>query len=320
MKKIILKLRGGLGNQLFMIAYGIGIAKKNHAELFINIDDYQKYKVRNFELNQYLKFQKKIQYDVDNSSKFRRIYYAIIYKVQQSLAYINRKCGKRFNLERMRPLYRFFGVDFAEHGDGKFNYFDKQTFFIFGYFQNLQYVDEVYKDIFDLVRNYKVEKNLLSNEKVTDYYQKIKTHEHSIAVSIRCGEDYQKLGWPICSREYFFAGINYLRKEYISENLQIVIFSDDVEKAKIIFDDLKDKKDLIFIENLDPSESLFLMNICNDYIISNSSFSWWGQKLSDNNERTVIAPQYWFREKENYKENGLYDSNFVVLDQEGKIV
>lgn len=28
MKKIILKLRGGLGNQLFMIAYGIGIAKK----------------------------------------------------------------------------------------------------------------------------------------------------------------------------------------------------------------------------------------------------------------------------------------------------
>ncbi|MFM2489381.1 hypothetical protein ABW365_16080 [Enterococcus avium] len=107
MKKIILKLRGGLGNQLFMIAYGIGIAKKNHAELFINIDDYQKYKVRNFELNQYLKFQKKIQYDVDNSSKFRRIYYAIIYKVQQSLAYINRRCGKRFNLERMRPLYRF---------------------------------------------------------------------------------------------------------------------------------------------------------------------------------------------------------------------
>lgn len=320
MKKIILKLRGGLGNQLFMIAYGIGLAKRNHAEIVLNIEDYKNYKVRNFELNEYLKFQKGIQYDSGEYSKFRKIYYCLLYKIQQTVAYVNRKCGKRFNLERTRNFYRFLGVDFTEHGDGKFDYFDKEIFFIFGYFQNIKYVNEVYEEIFHFVRNSEVEKDLLSNERVLKYFQKIKNHEHNIAVSIRCGEDYQKLGWPICSREYYFSGINYLRNKYSDRKSTVIVFSDDVKKAKIIFDNSRIENDLVFIDKTNPSESLFLMNVCDDYIISNSSFSWWGQMLSDNNEKTVIAPQYWFRDKENYKMNELYDGDFVVLDQEGNLV
>ena len=37
---------------------------------------------------------------------------------------------------------------------------------------------------------------------------------------------------------------------------------------------------------------LYLMSRCRDFIIANSSFSWWGAWLADYNK--VIAPTKWF--------------------------
>ncbi|MCQ8128647.1 alpha-1,2-fucosyltransferase, partial [Methylomonas rivi] len=41
---------------------------------------------------------------------------------------------------------------------------------------------------------------------------------------------------------------------------------------------------------------LCLMSLCHDFIIANSSFSWWGAWLSKNNEKRVYSPEpaKWF--------------------------
>lgn len=44
----------------------------------------------------------------------------------------------------------------------------------------------------------------------------------------------------------------------------------------------------------DDIETLALMTLCDDFIIGNSSYSWWGAWLGQSVNKTVIAPKTWF--------------------------
>lgn len=58
--------------------------------------------------------------------------------------------------------------------------------------------------------------------------------------------------------------------------------------------DFKDYEVYSEIGNDPVWEKLRLMYSCKNFIISNSTFSWWAQYLSDNDEKLVICPSKWF--------------------------
>ena len=56
-------------------------------------------------------------------------------------------------------------------------------------------------------------------------------------------------------------------------------------------------------ENDDGYVDQCLMSMCSDFIIANSSFSWWGAWLADSAK--VIAPKVWFGPQANLDDSDL---------------
>jgi hypothetical protein len=85
--------------------------------------------------------------------------------------------------------------------------------------------------------------------------------------------------------------------EYYNEALaraprheNILIVSDDIEWCKENFK----FNNVFFSEGYNDYEDIWLLSLCNHFIISNSSFSWWGAYLSRNVDKVVITPSKWF--------------------------
>lgn len=83
-----------------------------------------------------------------------------------------------------------------------------------------------------------------------------------------------------------------MRMVELVPNVTWFIFSDDADwvKDNIVF------PGEVFYQppRVTPLETLYLMKACKHFIISNSSFSWWGQYLSNNDNKIVIGPAKWY--------------------------
>jgi hypothetical protein len=75
-------------------------------------------------------------------------------------------------------------------------------------------------------------------------------------------------------------------------SIPVIIFTDDVDWCKSHEFFSGDR--FMISESGDHYVDLCLMTLCNNHIIANSSFSWWGAWLSKSNK--VIAPLKWFGE------------------------
>lgn len=81
-----------------------------------------------------------------------------------------------------------------------------------------------------------------------------------------------------------------LRKDF-------VVFSDDPSRVEDLFPNLADNQ-ILAQENFNEFESLFLMSRASTACIANSTFSWWGGKLAQERGGRLIAPYPWSKKEE----------------------
>lgn len=99
--------------------------------------------------------------------------------------------------------------------------------------------------------------------------------------------------------------------EYIYEAAKQI----DTDVYFILSDDLEWCKQNIKLPNCkfinySNWEALWLMSLCHDFIISNSTFSWWAAYLSMYEDKKVIGPEQWHTPNE---PNDLFCENWIAL-------
>jgi hypothetical protein len=158
-------------------------------------------------------------------------------------------------------------------------------YFFIGYFQSYLYAQKLlpYKKSIVLI-NPSVE--------AINFYKHISFDKFESSVQLRGGDYLVNTSFGSLSVDYIKTALSM----YVDRNQKIMIFSDD-KKLITNFQNRIDVNSEIAPESLSPAETLEAMRKMKTYLISNSTFGWWGAFLSECESPLVIAPEPWFSRK-----------------------
>lgn len=298
---VFINIRGGLGNQLFQYASAKSFAINCNDELCLDLSG-----ITNETHNIYTLDKFKIDAKTTNNCS---IWQKRVVKFFSSISYrIGKKFGYNFSYKFdlfFSPILNLFGIYNIDNGYMKFKKSITKNKYISGYLQCDKYFDKNSS----IIREQLSLKEPLSKEN-NNISLKMKK-ENSVCVHIRRG-DFVDIGAIVCSKNYYISAMKYLNEKL--KDAKFYIFSNDINwvKENIIF-----PVKVNYMDTNNPSyEEIVLMSSCNNFIISNSTFSWWGQYLSNNKNKIVIAPSKWFVDGQ--KED-IYQSNWIIFNTDGEM-
>lgn len=108
-------------------------------------------------------------------------------------------------------------------------------------------------------------------------------------ISVRRGDFVYHPYYYQLSYKYYRLAIIENFPDWKQRNL--IFTSDDIDYCKYHFSSLPNS---YFLENFSAIEQLALGSQCNDFVISNSTFSWWIAWLGEKSSSKIIRPQYNF--------------------------
>ena len=274
---IYLELMGGLGNQLFQIFCGIAYSFENNVEFKI---------IRN-------KFDKVSP--IDNISK-RPTYW------DNFLINLSKFTCNNINI----PIYK----------EPHFTYnkipYTNIDFKINGYFQSPKYFENYFKSIIELIELDKLKEEI--KEKYKEYL-----NNKIISLHFRIGDLKNNKGHgPVLNTQYYRNALKIiLEKDNTCDT--ILYFNEEQDNntvENIIKDIKKSYSQLNFIQcsyDIPDWEQLLLMSLCNNNIIANSTFSWWGAYFNKNPGKIVCYPSVWFGPKCNNSTKDLFPENWFKV-------
>ncbi len=294
---IVIKLKGGLGNQLFQYAFGLHLSRKTNRELCLDLSELLNPNLgetqRKYELYPYATSARIISIE---ELKKLNIIKSALFKNFLSILNIG------FNNIRY-----FKEADFKEALNLRNRNFNALIFD--GYWQKERYLKEVESVLKKQIQDYDVT-NL--------YAINIEAHikrTTSVSLHIRRG-DY--ISNPraakfhsLCSIAYYKSAMEYLCGRLMSPHF--FIFTDDPQWA---IQNIPKKYMFTVVSGLggiNHHDELYLMSQCQHNVISNSSFSWWGAWLNGNIAKNVIAPTIWHKNSNGGETKDLLPNTWITM-------
>lgn len=293
---IVVKLMGGLGNQMFQYACGKALSIRLHKKLVLD---------------------KRFLLDNRNTPGVTpREYELSVFNLPEEVTVYREKFGLHPSLpyrlnkfldpfvKKLKGPVEFRDTDSLE----ELIKIKPETIILHGYFQKESY----FKEFENAIRKAFVFKDALTGENA-DLAAKIK-NSNSVSVHVRRGDyisDPKTNAYHgVCSIDYYEQALDLIRNK--TADPYFFVFSDDPEWCRT---HLGINDNVTFVSHntgLSSYIDMRLMSLCRHNIIANSSFSWWGAWLNVHEHKLVIAPKKWFLGSE-ANTHGLYPTNWFLL-------
>lgn len=294
-KHVLVRLKGGLGNQMFIYAFAYALDKMGYEVAIIKNIPKQEYTPRRFELTRFTLSLPLLESDDPILRKYKRARW-IPRVIDISLAPTKRiRLNEPAKANLPNPIKECFLArrfqDFAQPD---------------GCFQDLTYLQHIADD---LISQYSLKEPLDPHDSALK--ERIIATPDSIALHIRRG-DYLKLDdiYVHLGRAYYDSALHLMRKSLARP--YVYVFSNDITWCKTRLPEVLDLDNLAGVEYIssssedDATSEFELMRACKHFIIANSTFSWWaaylggryaeggGYKTSPDTPKIVVMPSRFF--------------------------
>jgi hypothetical protein len=273
--KLIVRLKGGLGNQLFCYATGRRLALKSNAELVF--DDVTGFKYDHLYKRQYalgaFSIPARMASARERLEPFGRIRRLLM-----------RKASEPLPMSRKRYI-RQVGVEFEEalltlKLQPGMTYFD-------GFGQSERYFADV-----EAVIRQDLQMRPPNDPANQEMSRKIHS-SHAVALHVRWFDTNDHGSASNMSRSYYQSAIDVIRAKV--EDPHFFIFSDEPKRSAELLEPLLAGVRHTFVDHnrasQDASSDFWLMSQCQHFVIGNSTFAWWAAWLGEQKGlSTVVAP------------------------------
>lgn len=277
---------GGLGNQLFQLAAALDLAKEGKVIVLGKWGFARKCENGLIDMDN-LRLPSNIEFEyVSDPGVFVKRLSNFLLRQGSARRKRNLIIGV---LEKIaNPLYawklsKFVSVSIA-NGRGLSKISNNKSVLILGYFQNSRWPKNVLEQMIAISP-----KHISSKAK---YLISVIQKQNATAVHVRRG-DYLQEHFGVLQNPFYQEALMKLNTR---KDTPLWIFSDDIESAREL-SVFSNYSNVHFVEDsgLESFETLEIMRHAKDFVIANSSFSWWGAFLRYNQSGKVVAPHPWFK-------------------------
>jgi hypothetical protein len=288
-------LMGGLGNQMFQLATALEMSKKLNGQRILLNPNLGHYRRNAKGLPEITSFVIPEEITVVNK-RFYRLWLGKLFGHRRKVL-INPTGIEKFSIYRSLLGFVALIQTFLVLGSrGKVELIQEIGFQDFpihncdaiyiGYFQSFRYSKLTQSKLMGITSN--------EYEATQKFYRELSAHSSPLVIHIRLGDYLLESNFGVPNEKYYGNSIEIQMATSLYDS--IWLFSDDFDKA-IDFIPTQYRSLVKCVSEAQGSSAatLEIMRLGKGYIIGNSTFSWWGAKLSHNPDSKVIAPKPWFK-------------------------